>query len=70
MIGVELKDEQGNLNRMLGILAKGGISISYIYSFVIREDKAPVMVFNTDDYDKAEAYLREAGVKLIEEDDL
>ena len=55
---------------MLGILAKGGISISYIYSFVIREDKAPVMVFNTDDYDKAEAYLREAGVKLIEEDDL
>ena len=70
VIGVELKDEQGNLNRMLGILAKGGISISYIYSFVIREDKAPVMVFNTDDYDKAEAYLREAGVKLIEEDDL
>ena len=70
VISVELKDEKGNLNQMLEILAKGGISISYIYSFVIRGEKAPVMVFNTDDHEKAENYLREAGVKLISEEDL
>ncbi|MBM6801835.1 ACT domain-containing protein, partial [Mediterraneibacter glycyrrhizinilyticus] len=36
VIGVELKDEQGNLNQMLKILADGKINIDYIYSFVIR----------------------------------
>lgn len=70
VISVELKDEKGNLNQMLEVLAEGGISINYIYSFVIRGDKAPVMVFHTDDYEKAETYLNVAGVKLIEEADL
>ena len=70
VISVELKDEKGNLNQMLEVLLKGGISINYIYSFVIRGEKAPVMVFSTDEYEKAEKCLRQAGVKLIEEADL
>lgn len=70
VIGVELKDEKGNLNRMLSILADGKININYIYSFVIRQEKAPVMVFNTDDYAKAAKVLEAAEVKLVEETDL
>lgn len=53
VMGVELEDKKGNLNQMLAILADGKININYIYSFVIREGKAPVMVFNTDDFEKA-----------------
>ena len=45
VVGVELKDEKGNLNRMLSILADGQINLNYIYSFVIRDGSAPVMVF-------------------------
>ena len=37
VIGAELKDEKGNLNQMLKILADGQINVNYIYSFVIRE---------------------------------
>ena len=70
VIGVELKDEQGNLNQMLKILADGKINVNYIYSFVIREGKAPVMVFSTDNYEKAEKVLRAADVKLVEEEEL
>ena len=70
VIGVELKDEKGNLNRMLSILAEGEININYIYSFVIREGRAPVMVFNTDDYEKAPKVLSAADVKIVEEADL
>ena len=55
---------------MLSILADGEINVNYIYSFVIREGKAPVMVFSTDDYEKAENVLRAANVKLIEENEL
>lgn len=70
VIGVELKDEKGNLNQMLSLLAEGEININYIYSFVIREEKAPVMVFNTDDYEKAARVLKAADVKIIEDEDL
>ena len=69
-VGAELKDEKGNLNQMLKILADGQINVNYIYSFVIREGKAPVMVFHTDDFEKAESVLKQADVKLVEEEDL
>ena len=70
VIGVELKDEKGNLNRMLSILAEGRININYIYSFVILEGRAPVMVFNTDDFEKAARVLEAAEVKVVKEADL
>ena len=70
VIGAELKDEKGNLNQMLAILADEKINVNYIYSFVIREGKAPVMVFSTDNYEKAEKVLRAADVKLVEEEEL
>ena len=70
VIGAELRDEKGNLNQMLKILADGQINVNYIYSFVIREGKSPVMVFSTDNYEKVEEVLRAADVKLIEEEEL
>lgn len=70
VIGVELKDEKGNLNQMLKILADGQINVNYIYSFVIREGKAPVMIFHTDDFERAEQVLESADVKLVEEADI
>ena len=70
VIGAELRDEKGNLNEMLRILADGKINVNYIYSFVIREEKAPVIVFHTDDFQKAEQVLKDAEVKLVEESEL
>ena len=70
VIGAELKDEKGNLNQMLKILADGEINVNYIYSFVIREEKAPVIVLHTDDFQKAEQVLKDAEVKLVEESEL
>ena len=70
VIGAELKDEKDNLNQMLKILADGEINVNYIYSFVIREEKAPVIVFHTDDFQKAEQVLKDAEVKLVDESEL
>ena len=70
VIGAELRDEKGNLHEMLRILAEGKINVNYIYSFVIREEKAPVIVFHTDDFQKAEQVLKRAEVKLVEESEL
>lgn len=70
VIGVVLKDEQGNLNEMLKILAEAEVNISYIYSFVIRKNTTPVMVFSADDQEKAEKALTEAGITLTSENEL
>ena len=70
VIGVELQDEKGNLNHMLSILAEGQVSINYIYSFVIRDEKAPVMIFHTDDVAKAVNILGKANVKVVDEADI
>lgn len=68
--GAELEDEKGNLNQMLAVLAENKQSINYIYSFVIRKGKAPVMVFHTDDPNTTSKVLYEAGIKIVEEEDL
>lgn len=70
VIGVELKDEKGNLNHMLELLAENEINLNYIYSFVIRNCAEPIMVFSTDEYEKAERILKEADIKVVEEIDL
>ena len=70
VMGVELEDKKGNLNQMLSILAEGKLNINYIYSFVIRDGRAPVMVFQTDDYEKSTQILKKYNVKIVEEDDL
>ena len=70
VMGGELEDKKGNLNQMLSILAEGKLNINYIYSFVIRDGRAPVMVLKTDDYEKATQILKKYNVKIVEEDDL
>ncbi len=70
VIAVELEDKKGNLNSMLDILGKAGVNINYIYSFVIRENCAPVMVFHTDHPEDAIEVLKENQIVLIEEHEL
>lgn len=70
VIGAELKDEKGNLNQMLKILADGQINVNYIYSFVIREGKPRSWYFILMTLKKAESVLKQADVKLVEEEDL
>lgn len=70
VIGVELEDKKGSLNQMLAKLADSGINVNYIYSFVIREGRAPVLVFSTDNYEKAASILEKTDVKMVEMADL
>ena len=66
VIAVEIEDRMGSLNRMLGVRAEGTMSISYIYSFVIRDDNAPVMVFQTEYLEEAVQILKKHGIHVID----
>ena len=70
VIGVELVDKKGSLNKMLSILNDNNININYIYSFVIRNGLAPVMVFSVDKYEEAEDILNKTGIKVLDEIEL
>ena len=70
VIGAELIDQKGNLNDMLTILSKNDINLDYIYSFVIRDGRSPVLVFHSDDLEKTKEVLRLSKIKIVEEDEL
>ena len=67
VIGIELEDKKGNLTAMLDILADANISIDFIYSFVIRENQAPVIVIHTDDLQVSASMLKDRGFKVVDE---
>lgn len=64
VLAVEMEDKPGNLDAVLGIFAKENLQVNYIYSFVIQEEGAPLMVISVEEPERAVALLVENGVGL------
>ncbi len=69
VIAVELEDKPGDLDNVLHIISEAGICINYIYSFVIRNDKTPLMVIHVDDMEKGETILKLHGIRVVDQED-
>jgi hypothetical protein len=69
-VAVELEDKPGVLNDMLHVIAEAKLGINYIYSIVLRNGKAPLMIVNTDDLKKTASVLKENGYIVAEQEDL
>ena len=69
-VAVELEDQPGVLDGMLHVIADAGIGINYIYSIVLRNGKAPLMILNTDDLSKTASVLKSKGYLVAEQEDL
>ncbi len=69
-VAVELEDQPGVLDGMLHVIADAGIGINYIYSIVLRNGKAPLMILNTDDLAKTASVLKSTGYLVAEQEDL
>ena len=65
VIGVELADEVGNLNRLLQALSESNININYIYLSFNRDSGQPVMVFQTEDSAEVESCIRKKGFSVV-----
>ncbi|MDO5717702.1 MAG: amino acid-binding protein [Tissierellia bacterium] len=65
VVGIEIEDEPGALNRVLKLLAEEKFFVNYMYSMVLRGDKAPLMVIDVVDGEKAEKYLKTKGIKVV-----
>lgn len=65
VIGVEVEDEVGNLNRLLLALEESNINVNYIYLSFNRDSGKPVMVFDAEDIWEAEECIAAKGFSVI-----
>lgn len=68
VFAIELDDEPGRAADAIEAFAKEGISIAYLYSFLL--NGKGVLVFRTDNADKAREAIIANGLKFIAEKDL
>jgi hypothetical protein len=69
-VAIELEDKPGVLDHMLHVIAEAQLGINYIYSIVLRNGKAPLMIVNTDDLVKTAAVLKNNGFIVAEQEDM
>lgn len=66
VIGVEIKDEVGNLNKLLCTISDGNISVDYLYLSFNRKSGMPIMVFHAEEPGAVENVLRQKGYTVID----
>lgn len=64
VIAVELEDKKGALNEVLTVLEKKDLQVEYIYSFVVRNNKSPLMIIKIDNLEEAINILGENKIKV------
>ncbi len=65
VIGVEITDEVGNLNKLLGSISDGNISLDYLYLSFNRQSGKPIMVFHTEEPKMVENVLKQKGYTVL-----
>ena len=65
VLGVEVSDEVGNLNRLLQALYESNINVDYIYLSFNRDSGMPIMVFHCEDCFEVADCLSEKGFSLL-----
>jgi hypothetical protein len=69
VIAVVVPDAVGSLAKVISMLHKGGINISYIYGLSINGDGAPIAI-KTDNNERAASILEAANVKTLGADEI
>ncbi len=70
VISAEVPDKPGGLAGVLDILDSNGISIEYLYSFVKNSGTTALILFRVSDTEKAVNVLKNAGIKLVDKEEL
>ena len=65
VLGVEVADEVGNLNRLLTALDESNINVDYIYLSFSRASANPIMVFHAEDAPEVEECLLTKGFVMV-----
>lgn len=61
VLGIEVKDEVGNLNNLLQSFLDSNVNIDYLYLSFNRDTGRPIMVLHVEDIMEVEACLKSKG---------
>ena len=70
VLGVELSDALGSLDKVLALLTEGNVNIEYMYSFNVVKDSHAYIVIRVADNDAAEKLLAAKGSKVLGENEV
>ena len=70
VIAVEVPDEPGGLDHILGVLNQADINVEYLYAFVEKNDKKAMVVIRTEDVDAGISVLEDSGVVILAPDEV
>ena len=70
MVALEIPDRTGGLWGILKLLEAAGMNVEYMYAFVQKAGENAVILFRFDEPARAAQLLREAGVRVLEGEDV
>lgn len=70
VIAVSVSNTPGGLNQALGVLSDAGVNVEYMYAFVGGGRDSAYMIFRVADEEKASKALKNAGLRLADQDEL
>ena len=65
VVGVEIKNQTGELSKALSVLAENGVNVEYLYAFLAGTVDSAYVVIKATDNAAAEKILEKAGFKEI-----
>lgn len=65
VLGVEVEDKVGELNRLLRMITESNINVDYLYLSFNRESGKPVMILSVEETWETEDCLRAKGFCLV-----
>ena len=66
VLGVEIPDTPGGLNKVLSILAENNVNVEYMYaSLGAKQEEHAYMIFRVEDVVVASAVLEKNGIKTV-----
>ncbi|MGI5847005.1 MAG: amino acid-binding protein [Candidatus Cryptobacteroides sp.] len=68
VFALEVENKPGGAAKAISTISKEGIGISYLYSFIVREKC--LLIFRTDDAERAADVIRKAKLPTIDDDRL
>ena len=70
VVAVDVLDRPGGLAEVLKVLEGAGLNIEYMYAFTQRRDDKAILIFRFEDPDQAISVLKDAGLHVVEAEEL
>ncbi len=68
VLAAEISDHPGGLERVLAVFDRADLNIEYLYAFVERKADNAVVIFRTDQPEKAARALSAEGIAVLNEE--